>query len=69
MDNDWGEHKLYILKNLDELKDDTKEIKGELSTMKEAFVTFKTKIMTVVTVVSVGIGSAFSIISLLVGMN
>ena len=46
MNNDWIEHKMYILNNLNELKDDTKIIKNELSTLKYTFTIFQTKVIT-----------------------
>ena len=47
MNNDWIEHKMYVLNNLNELKDDTKTIKNELSTLKNSFTIFQTKIITI----------------------
>ena len=46
MNNDWIEHKMYVLNNLNELKDDTKTIKNELSTLKNTFTIFQTKVIT-----------------------
>ena len=46
MNNDWIEHKMYVLNNLNELKDDTKTIKNELSTLKYTFTIFQTKVIT-----------------------
>ena len=50
MNNDWIEHKMYVLNNLNELKDDTKTIKNELSTLKNTFTIFQTKVKTIATV-------------------
>ncbi len=47
MNNDWIEHKMYVLNNLNELKDDTKTIKNELSTLKNTFTIFQTKVITI----------------------
>ena len=47
MSNDWIEHKMYVLNNLNELKDDTKTIKNELSTLKNTFTIFQTKVITI----------------------
>ena len=47
MNNDWIEHKMYVLNNLNELKDDTKTIKNELSTLKHTFTIFQTKVITI----------------------
>ncbi len=47
MTNDWIEHKMYVLNNLNELKDDTKTIKNELSTLKNTFTIFQTKVITI----------------------
>ena len=44
MNNDWIEHKMYVLNNLNELKDDTKTIKNELSTLKHTFKYSKPKL-------------------------
>ena len=46
MSNDWIEHKMYVLNNLNELNDDTKTIKNELSTLKNTFTIFQTKVIT-----------------------
>ena len=46
MNNDWIEHKMYVLNNLNDLKDDTKTIKNELSTLKYTFTVFQTKVIT-----------------------
>ena len=45
MNNDWIEHKMYVLNNLNELKYDTKTIKNELSTLKYTFTVFQTKVI------------------------
>ena len=47
MNNDWIEHKMYVLNNLNELKDDTKTIKNELATLKYTFTIFQTKVITI----------------------
>ena len=47
MNNDWIEHKMYVLNNLNELNDDTKTIKNELSTLKNTFTIFQTKVITI----------------------
>ena len=47
MNNDWIEHKMYVLNNLNELKDDTETIKNELSTLKYTFTIFQTKVITI----------------------
>ena len=47
MNDDWIEYNMYVLNNLNELKDDTKTIKNELSTLKYTFTIFQTKVITI----------------------
>lgn len=67
--NDWIEHKKYVLENLKEIKDDNKEIKSEVSDLKTAFGLFKTKIITATTMASGSISLVISIAALVIGAN
>lgn len=67
LDNDWVEHKIYVLKNLEELKQDTKDIKKDLSTLGAAFEIFRTKILTYAASISTFASIVVTIIGLFIG--
>lgn len=52
-DNDWRSNKRIIIRDLEELKKDTKKIQETVMEMKIALVTLQTKIMTVASMVSI----------------
>lgn len=52
-DNDWHSNKTLILRDLDELKKDTKKIQETVTEMKISLITLQTKIMTVASMVSI----------------
>ena len=67
MNNDWIEHKMYVLNNLNELKDDTKTIKHELSTLKYTFTVFQTKVITIAMVGSGILSILITVIPMIFG--
>ena len=69
MNNDWIEHKMYVLNNLNELKDDTKTIKNELSTLKYTFTVFQTKVITTAMIGSGILSIIITIIPMIFGGN
>ena len=69
MNNDWIEHKMYVLNNLNELKDDTKTIKNELSTLKNTFTIFQTKVITIAMMGSGILSILITIIPMIFGGN
>ena len=69
MNNDWIEHKMYVLNNLNELKDDTKTIKNELSTLKDTFTIFQTKVITIAMMGSGILSILITVIPMIFGGN
>ena len=69
MNNDWIEHKMYVLNNLNELKDDTKTIKNELSTLKNSFTIFQTKIITIAMMGSGALSILITVIPMILSGN
>ena len=67
MNNDWIEHKMYVLNNLNELKGDTKTIKNELSTLKNTFTVFQTKVITIAMMVSGTLSILITVIPMILG--
>ena len=69
MNNDWIEHKMYVLNNLNELKDDTKIIKNELSTLKNSFTIFQTKVITIAMMGSGALSILITVIPMILSGN
>ena len=69
MNNDWIEHKMYVLNNLNELKDDTKTIKNELSTLKNTFTIFQTKVITIAMMGSGALSILITVVPMILSGN
>ena len=68
--NDWNEHKLYIMNEINALKSSLDKLTDKINSIKEGLVILQTKILIITTSIGVIVGGLVSLaVSLLTGGN
>lgn len=68
--NDWNEHKLYIMNEINALKSSLDKLTDKINSIKEGLVVLQTKILTITTGIGIIVGGLVSLaVSLLTGGN
>lgn len=68
--NDWNEHKLYIMNEINALKGSLDKLTDKINSIKEGLVVLQTKILIITTSIGIVVGGLVSLaVSLLTGGN
>lgn len=68
--NDWNEHKLYIMNEINALKGSLDKLTDKINSIKEGLVVLQTKILVITTGIGIIVGGLVSLaVSLLTGGN
>ena len=68
--NDWNEHKLYIMNEINALKSSLDKLTDKINSIKEGLVVLQTKILIITTSIGIVVGGLVSLaVSLLTGGN
>ena len=68
--NDWNEHKLYIMNEINALKSSLDKLTDKINSIKEGLVILQTKILIITTSIGIVVGGLVSLaVSLLTGGN
>lgn len=68
--NDWNEHKLYIMNEINALKGSLDKLTDKINSIKEGLVILQTKILVITTGIGIIVGGLVSLaVSLLTGGN